>query len=175
VYSILPANYATAGSASSLSWWDTLLGNGTLKFSAVESNFNVPNESDKTLFASFTTTQQAMLPVDSSGNIINWAMDCAGNIYVPETGLYNFTLSSDDGSAIIIDNNIIINMPDTQAYASASASNVQLDSGSHKFNLLYAQTLAINVGLTLQWQGPSNAGLGTLQVIPTSAFTYQAQ
>ena len=145
--------------------WDTLLNNGTFKFTTVLANFNVPNQSSNNIFANFTATQQSML------GQTNYAIDCSGNINVPETGLYTFNLGSDDGSELAIDNSVVINMPDLQSMASKTGQ-VQLFAGNHKVNVLYFQGPATNIGLQLMWQGPSNAGLGTMSLVPTSAFTH---
>ena len=80
-------------------------------------------------------------------------------------------MSSDDGSELIVDNNVEINMPDAQAYSSASAT-VTLYSGLHRINVFYFQGPPTMIGLTLSWQGPTNDGLGTLSPIPASAFTH---
>jgi hypothetical protein len=63
-------------------------------------------------------------------------------------------------------------MADAQPYTEGTDSNVSLFAGPHKFNLLYFQGPATNIGLEVDWQGPSNAGLGTMGIIPSSAFTY---
>lgn len=145
--------------------WDTLLSDGTFKFSAVLANFNVPNEGASQVFASFTTAQQAML------GYTDYALDCSGFLTVPETANYTLTLGSDDGSELAIDQTVITNMPQLQPYASTSKS-VQLFSGRHAVNVIYFQGPQTNIGLTLSWQGPANAGLGTAQTIPASAFTH---
>lgn len=145
--------------------WDSLLSNGTLKFTTVLANFNVPNQSSNDIFASFTAAQQAMI----GGT--NYALDCAGMLNVPETGLYTLNLGSDDGSELAISNAVVINMPDLQAMTFKS-SQVQLFAGPQKINLLYFQGPATNIGLQLYWQGPANAGLGTSALIPSTAFTH---
>lgn len=163
VYSILASDYSSTVS------WAKLLSDGTLKFSTVFSNFNVSNEVDTTLFTGFTAAQQALV------GISNWALDCNGFINIPESGNYQFNLGSDDGSELAINNTVLINMPQPQSYNSQTSSVVYLYKGEQYFNLLYYQGPVTNLGLTLKWQGPSNAGLGIMQVVPASAFTYQVQ
>jgi len=145
--------------------WDKMLSDGTLAFTVVEPNFNTPNESDVNPFQGFTAAQQAAL------NEVNFALDCSGYINIPETNSYSFTLDSDDGSELSINNTVLINMPQGQSYTGTTVS-VQLNSGLNKINVLYFQGPQTNQGLTLYWQGPSNQGLGTLEVIPSSAFTH---
>src|ERR1019366_1169084 len=136
--------------------WDTMLSDGTLKFSAVVANLSVPNENASTVFASFTAAQQALL------GYTDYALDCSGFLTVPETASYTLTLGSDDGSELAIDQTVITNMPQLQPYASTSKA-VQLFSGRHTVNVIYFQGPQTNIGLTLSWQGPTNAGLGTQQ------------
>jgi hypothetical protein len=160
VYSILPSDWASTVN------WATLFGDGTLKFTTVLANFAVPNESDTVLFTGFTPAQQALI------GDTNWAADCSGKINIPESGNYTFTLGSDDGSELAIDNTVLINIPQIQPYATQTSGSKFLFSGEHKFNLLYFQGPNTNVGLTLQWKGPANAGLGTTSIVPASAFTH---
>jgi hypothetical protein len=118
------------------------------------------------LFEGFTQAEQNLV------GTTNFALDCSGYLTVPEDGLYAFTLTSDDGSEFVIDDTPVINMPNTQAATSGSATNVSLYSGRHSVNMLYYQSLATNVALNLQWSGPANAGLGTMSTIPASYFSH---
>jgi PA14 domain len=145
--------------------WSTMLSDGTLKFSTVLSNFNVPNESSNDVFSTFTAAQQALIGTS------NYALDCSGFINVPETGSYTFTLGSDDGSELAIDETAVINMPDLQAYASESTT-MSLFAGQHRINVIYFQGPPTNIGLTLSLNGPANAGLGETSVVPASMLTH---
>ena len=140
------------------------------------SSFNIVQQADTTAFPGFTAAQQAQLltATQSSGSALtNFAMDCYGFLEVPEDGLYTFSLSSDDGSELAIDNNVIINMPQDQDMGSATSSPVSLFAGQHTVNVEYFQGLPTQEGLILQWQGPSNAGLSTMQ--PVKAFLHEVQ
>ena len=146
--------------------WDTLYSTGTLLFTdAVLPSLDNPQTLDTAVFNGITPNQAAEL------GTTNWALDCYGYISVPETGLYTFSLSSDDGSELAIDNAVVINMPQSQDYPTETAA-VQLFAGQHKLNVLYFQSLPTQIGLVLEWQGPSNAGLGTMNPVPASAFTH---
>ena len=59
-----------------------------------------------------------------------------------------------------------------QPYMQKSAT-VTLDSGYHNINIFYFQGPPVMVGLTLEWQGPANEGLGCLSTVPASAFWHQ--
>lgn len=146
--------------------WFKMFSDGTEKFSTVLANFAVANESDTVLFQGFTQAEQNLV------GTTNFALDCSGYLNVPEDGLYNFALTSDDGSEFVIDNTSLIDMPNTQAATSGSATNVSLYSGRHSVNMLYYQSLATNVALTLQWSGPSNAGLGTMATVAPTYFSH---
>lgn len=159
VYSIKPAD--ESGTVN----WNTMLSNGTLKFTTTLANLSVPNENVSNLFASFTAVQQALI------GTTDYALDCSGYLYVPETGSYTLTQGSDDGSELAIDQTLLINMPQLQAYSNISKT-VQLFAGRHMINVVYFQGPATNMGLTLSWQGPANAGLGTTQTIPASVFSH---
>jgi hypothetical protein len=146
--------------------WDKMLGDGTYQFTTTLSNFDVLNQSSTDIFPGLTLAQQTQL------GYVNYALDCSGYINFPETGDYSFNLASDDGSEVAIDDNVIINMPELQAMTSQTVTNVSLFSGRHKFNLIYFQGPPVMIGLILQWQGPTNQGLGTMSVIPASAFSH---
>jgi hypothetical protein len=146
--------------------WDVLFSDGTLQFSTVLANFDVPNEVDTNIFEGFTAAQQALVGVS------NYALDCSGYINIPETGLYSFSQYSDDGSELAINNTVLINMPQAQSFAGTTVSNVQLFSGLNRINVLYFQGPVTNIGLELSWQGPANAGLSASQIVPASAFTH---
>lgn len=145
--------------------WFSLFTNGTIKFATTIANFNVANQSSNNIFGSFTAAQQALI-----GNT-NYAVDCHGYLNTPVSGNYTFSLGSDDGSELVIDEQPVINMPNLQAFASKNAT-VPLYSGLHTFNVFYFQGPATMIGLTLSWQGPSNAGLGTMTVVPASYFQH---
>lgn len=146
--------------------WAAMFAAGTPKFSAVLPNFNTPNESNVNDFANFTATEQAEL------GYANYALDCEGYINVPETGVYVFKLGSDDGSQLAIDDQVVINMPQDQAFATANSSNLTLFYGPHKINVLYFQGPPVMIGLQLSWQGPANAGLNSMSIVPSSVFMH---
>ncbi|CAN5950534.1 unnamed protein product [Sphagnum jensenii] len=165
-YSILSSDYSTtAGSVN----FSALFNDGTEKFSTMLSSLNVSNQASSTLFPGFTQAEQNLV------GQTNWALDCYGFINVPVTGSYTFRLSSDDGSQLVINNQVLINMPQAQAYTSATSSAVTLFAGPQQINVLYFQGPASNVGLKLEWQGPNSAGLSTMSVVPASAYTFQVE
>jgi len=165
VYSIPDGTYIAPQGYYTVVNWDTMLAAGTYQFNTTLANFDTPNESDTTLFQSFTPAEQAQI------GVTNFALDCQGYLNIPETGEYYLTLGSDDGSELLIDNAIVINMPQAQAFASQTAA-INLTAGLHKINVLYFQGPATNQGLELSWEGPSNQDLGLITTIPASAFSH---
>lgn len=59
-----------------------------------------------------------------------------GFIYAPETGVYEFATKSDDGSVLIIDNEVIVDNDGSHA-AIVANGKVALQKGHHPFKLLY--------------------------------------
>jgi hypothetical protein len=165
-YSILAKDYGT--SANSVNWAQ-LFNDGTEQFSTMLTNFNVGNQVDTILFPGLTQAEQTLI------GQANWALDCYGFLNVPETGGYTFQLSSDDGSQLVINNNVLINMAQAQPYSVGTSSQVTLFAGPQQINVLYFQGPQTNEGLTLKWQGPTSAGLSVMSVVPASAFTYQVE
>lgn len=147
--------------------WSKMFIDGTYKFSTVFSQFNVQDTiiQNTQLFPGFTTAQQALV------GLVDFAMDCSGYLYVPQSNYYTFTLTSDDGAELVIYNNALINMDNNQPATTSSSSAVQLYKGYNPINILYFQGPLTNVALILKWQGPVSAGLsGTATVIPASYF-----
>lgn len=159
-YSVLAADEASPVK------WDKMLADGTYKFTATLTNFDVLNQSNTDIFPGLTAAQQAEI------GYADYALDCEGFLNAPETADYSFSQASDDGSQLVIDNQVIINMPEEQAMTSTTVTGVQLFAGLHKFNLQYFQGPPIMIGLTLQWQGPANRGLDSMAIIPASAFNH---
>jgi len=155
VYDVVQAD--TTGSVD----WDKLFTDGTLKFTAVLKTINTPNQADTSPFAGFTAAQMALI-----GDTY-FALDCSGWLDVPATGDYTLTLGSDDGSALVLNDSMVINMDQAQAFASKSVT-LPLYSGLNRINVLYFQSLATNDGLQLSWQGPANEGLGAQEIIPAA-------
>jgi hypothetical protein len=153
-----------ADEAGTVNWY-TLLSDSTYRFTTTLANFNVADQSSNNVFASFTAAQQALI------GHTDYAVDCSGNLNVPETAYYTLTLGSDDGSELAIDDVAVINMPNLQPMASKSVV-LPLFAGQHRINVIYFQGPATNIGLTLSWQGPANRSLGTAAIIPASAFTH---
>lgn len=147
--------------------WPQMFADASLQFGAVFAQLNVPNTNIQTtgIFPGFNAAQQALL------GETNFAMDCSGYINIPESNNYTFTLTSDDGSELAINNSVLINMDRTQSVASATSSATYLYKGLNSIDVLYYEGPLTNVALILQWNGPASAGLsGAAQVVPATVL-----
>ncbi len=158
VYQILQAD--TLGTVN----WPKMFTDGKLVYITTLPNINVANQNNQDVFPGLTLSQQNDLGYS------NYAFDCYGYIKIPVAGNYTFKMYSDDGSLLEIDNQVLINMPYMQAYTSDISCSTMLYAGLHPINVLYFQGPPVMIGWTLMWQGPANAGLGTMSVILATAF-----
>ncbi len=78
-----------------------------------------------------------------------------GYLVVPEDGLYTFYLASDDGSALYIGNQKLINNDGLHALREYSVS-ILLKAGVHRITSAFFQEWG-GASLTVQWSGPSFA------------------
>ena len=88
----------------------------------------------------------------------------SGLIRIPVDGIYNFFISSDDGSQLFIDGNLVV---DNDGLHGSTEKNkeVALGAGFHAIKVLYFQGTGSD-DLLLQWQGPGFSKT----VIPASSF-----
>lgn len=89
-----------------------------------------------------------------------------GQIDIPETGSWTFWTESDDGSALYIDGQQVVENDWTHAM-SAQSGTVTLTKGKHSFKATWFEW-DIHQGMIVSWKGP---GISSKQVVPASAFT----
>jgi len=82
----------------------------------------------------------------------DFAMRFTGNINIDTSGQYTFYLSSDDGSRLYIDNNLVVNYDGTHG-AGEMSGNVTLTAGTHNIRVEYFERAGGQV-LTVQYAGP---------------------
>lgn len=82
----------------------------------------------------------------------NYALRFAGYLEVPATGIYTFTLTSDDGSRLIIDEATVVNN-DGMHGTNAMASSMALEKGVHAITITFMQG-AGGDALYLTYSGP---------------------
>ncbi|MFC2158771.1 PA14 domain-containing protein, partial [Acidobacteriota bacterium] len=95
-----------------------------------------------------------------------YALKFEGYLEVPETGVYIFTLTCDDGGRLFIGDNHLIENDGIHGMREKSAA-VALKAGSHPITLFYFQRTG-GKGLKLEYSGP---GIEK-QVIPASVFKH---
>lgn len=147
--------------------WPQMFADASFQFGHIFSQLNVPNTNIQStgIFPGFNAAEQGLL------GETNFAMDCSGYINIPESNNYTFTLTSDDGSELAINNNVLINMDRNQSVASVTSSATYLYKGLNSINVLYFEGPLTNVALILQWNGPASSGLsGAAQVVPATVL-----
>ena len=88
-----------------------------------------------------------------------------GVLAVPETGLWTFELGSDDGSALYIDGELIVNDPNAHSFRWKSGT-VVLAEGDHTIEVRFWEQTS-DAALSVAWKAP---GSDFSQIIPSSAF-----
>jgi archaellin len=88
-----------------------------------------------------------------------------GYIDIPTDGDYTFRLTSDDGSIMYLDGEIIISNDGTHPMTEVSSGGITLKAGFHSFQVDYFEN-AVNNGLELRWASAAIAG----QLIPAANF-----
>ncbi|MAF13696.1 MAG: hypothetical protein CMI53_02270 [Parcubacteria group bacterium] len=90
------------------------------------------------------------LPVDEGklGDPFGFAVNWRSIINVPETNTYNFSISSDDDSWLLIDDKVVINFGGFHS-ASESKNKINLSAGFHKLEIFYAERQSPAAAFTL--------------------------
>ena len=128
--------YQLAPNTYSLPDFDTLTPLGTL-FTGI---INIPNRSFSEGFPGV---------VDSNNPILEWfAIRYTGPLTVTETQTYTFTLNSDDGSKLFIDNQLVIDNDGGHA-AQARSNSIMLTKGVHDIRVEYFQGPRYSIALEL--------------------------
>jgi hypothetical protein len=97
----------------------------------------------------------------------NFGLEFIGFIDAPEDGLYRFYLLSDDGSALYIDNNLVIDNDGLHASQEKSGI-IGLEAGLHTIRVSYFEKSQDEV-LQLMWEGPSFEK----QLVPDDKFFHE--
>ena len=84
---------------------------------------------------------------------------------VPETGLWTFSIGSDDAANLSIDGSTVASDSSSHSFRWTDGS-VYLEAGNHPIEVRYLER-SWTAGLMLTWQGPSD---DRESVIPPSAF-----
>ena len=99
-------------------------------------------------------------------SLYEWfGISARAKLVAPNSGNYKFRILSDDGSILIINNNVVINH-DGQHPPSSKEGSVHLDKATHELQIRYFQGPADEIALQLFWTPPG----GSEEIVPTSAF-----
>ena len=90
-----------------------------------------------------------------------------GLIKIPSDGVYNFSLSSDDGSKLFIDDKIVIDNDGLHGM-SDKINEAPLAKGYHKFKVLFFERSGGD-DLKVQWRKPG----AKAEIIPASVLFRQ--
>lgn len=99
----------------------------------------------------------------------NFALQFSGYLYVPAAGVYGFSLSSDDGSRLLMGGRVMIDNDGLHANRTVTAY-VGLQEGYHAIEVQYFERSGGEV-LDLGYAGPGVAP----QIIPPDAFWHHAE
>jgi hypothetical protein len=81
-----------------------------------------------------------------------FAIDYTGRFWIPAAAEYQFSLTSDDGSKLYIDDHTLIDLDGTHAPETAFA-RIKLDCGTHRIRVSYFQGPRYQVALVLSISG----------------------
>jgi hypothetical protein len=94
-----------------------------------------------------------------------FAIDYSGRFWIDKPGLYRFALTSDDGSKLYIDDQVVVDNDGIHAEITKFAS-IELAGGIHRIRVQYFQGPRLQVALVLEIAGPNQA----LRVFSTEEF-----
>ena len=97
----------------------------------------------------------------------HFAFVFTGYIDVPETGIYTFATVSDDGSVVLINDNLVVDNDDSHAAVQASGM-VALQKGLHRYTIKYFEDYE-GESFAWAWKLPSSK---TFTAIPAKALYY---
>ncbi|EMF29760.1 MULTISPECIES: family 16 glycoside hydrolase [Streptomyces] len=136
----------------------------------------VPLEKICTLKPGQTPNVDRLAPVvdftstaDFGGIADNFVSQVTGNIHVPAPGSYTFRLTSDDGSRLLIDDQVVIDHDGLHG-AEPKDGTVELTEGMHALRIDHFERGG-GEQLTLAWQPPGADGFTT---VPNEALSTDA-
>ena len=94
-----------------------------------------------------------------------FAIDYTGRFWIEKPGSYRFALTSDDGSRLYIDGQVVVDNDGIHPAATKSAS-IDLPGGIHNIRVQYFQGPRFHVALVLEVAGPDQE----LRVFSTDEF-----
>jgi len=138
----------------------------SLKMLPSNSKFSSANPVRKTIVPNLNYASVVNKVFANSGLKTGFAARFEGFLDIPEAGQWNFVLSSDDGSTLLIDGVSVVDNDGLHGMNKVSGSHT-LTAGQHEIEVDFFQGEG-GVGLILSWSGP---GVPKLVPIPASAFS----
>ncbi len=96
----------------------------------------------------------------------DFSADWNGYIDIPTDGNYTFATTSDDGSIVYIDNNVVVNNGGAHPPTSVAGDPVALTKGLHPITVKYWECCDDQSLITLSWTIPG----GSQAIVPPSAL-----
>lgn len=85
-----------------------------------------------------------------------FAIDYTGNIWIPKGGRYHFSLASDDGSALFVDDRLVIDNDGIHPIVVKKGA-VHLSAGRHSIRIAYFQGPRTQLALVFKIQAPGQS------------------
>jgi len=102
----------------------------------------------------------------SSGRTDHVGARFTGWITVPESGAWDFFLTSDEGARVSIGSRVVVNHDGLHSFTTRMGT-VALDAGTHAITVDYFERTG-TAGLRLAWRSPD----GIFQTVPASAYSF---
>jgi hypothetical protein len=138
-------------------------------------DIQAPLEEICTLKAGQTPNVDKLMPVidwdstDDFGLSDNFVAHVIGNVDIPQDGAYTFRLTSDDGSRLLIDDQLVIDHDGLHG-AEPKDGTVNLTAGYHSLRIEHFEAGG-GQQITLAWKTP---GSSEFTVVPNSALSTEA-
>lgn len=136
---------------------------------AITSETTLPDYDQRTSYASAVVESIGFSPTSgafaSSGRSDDVGARFSGWITVPESGVWDFQLGSDEGARVSIGDRVVVNHDGLHGF-STRVGTIALDAGTHAIKVDYFERSG-PAGLRLSWRSPD----GIAAVVPASAFS----
>lgn len=130
-----------------------------LQYSVIEGEWNALPDFTQFSWLSSGITDKVSISMPTPAE--HFGVRLMGYLEVPNSGYYDFNLTSNDGSRMLIDDVAVITHDGVHS-ATTKKGGIALDSGLHKFSLEYFQLTGLK-SLQLKWSGP---GVAFGEVLP---------
>jgi len=114
-------------------------------------DFKLPNFDSLTPVKTGTQTDFSLTAKERNSN---YAFRFRGSLTVPVSGQYTFSLSSDDGSKLLIDNQVVVDHDGLHPFEGEQSGTIFLTAGQHAIEVQFFELYGGDA-LLVSWQGPS--------------------